>query len=241
MEEEAFVHPLEQSASDSQIAAVRRTVSRILSKMQGILKPAAEKGHSAKSARQAVDRLVVVLTLIRELSTSRLDPRWRRAGGFVDVQQQRALMKASMSGLFRRNRGLAEALIEADGKQPARLRECSALLLWLAWSLGHRVERSTTPMSTPQDLRDAAWNNAMLFELLPMVVDCDTSLALLTESVCATRRPFEVERSILWLREHSEAGEIVATLLDTEVSDVKSARVAELVKLPHEKPPRFKV
>lgn len=241
MEDEAFVHPLEQAASDSQIAAVRESVNRILLKVQRMLVDVPQGGHSSKSARQAVDRLVIALSLVRELSRSRLDPRWRRADGFVDVQRQRALLQASMSGVFRRSGGLAEALIDAEGRQPERLREGCALLLWLAWNLGLKVQRGITPTSTPLALRDAAWNNAMLYELLPRVVDSTTTLALLQESICTTRRPFEVEQSELWLREHSEVGEVFATLLEHEVRDTKSARVAELVKIPHERPSSFRV
>lgn len=243
-EDEVYVPQGDQAATDKQIKAISQSLTRVLSRMHKELdEPSGADDDEAKlkPLHKTLTQLLVVLLLVREFRKSRLEPKWRRADGFVKAQQKCALLSAAAKRLFRRADGMAAQLLGTDGTEPEELTQVRALLAWLAWDIGYAIQSPIPPLSAPQDQREAAWRNALLYELLPSIVRADAGIELLRESIRMTRRPFETSSADAWLHRYLDLGLDVATRLDDEFKTVASAAVGDLVRVPNTSPPTVKV
>lgn len=200
-------------------------------------------GTSEKAGKTSLVQLVAVLSVIRELRRLRHVPLWRYMRGFVRAEDRRKLLTTAMQMVFGGKAGVLPLLTDADGEEPAELGQARALLAWLAWDLGYRLDGPIDPFAEDNVRRDKASKYAVLFELIPKVASHQDEVDLLLDSVRMTKRPSAEEgsRAEAWLSRHINMGEEIATAPDDTFNDRRCLGAGDLLRLPKSTPPCLRV
>lgn len=221
------------------VKAVEDKVGRLVSRMCRRLNKAKS---SAKEAQTALVQLVAVLSLVRQLRHLRHRPQWRRMRGFVREVDRQNLLSTAMVSIFGGKDGFVSQLVE-DGDEPEELGQARALLAWLAWDLGYRLDGPIEPFAEDHVRLDKAQQYAVLFELLPKIAIYEDDAKLLAESVRMTKRPFAADgtRAEAWIARHIDLGEDIATAPSNTFDDRWPLGAGDLIRIPKSIPPLLRV
>jgi hypothetical protein len=225
---------------DKIVRAIEKKLAVLVNRM---CRQLTEAGTSLKTARTALVQLVAVLAVVRELRRLRHLPLWLYMRGFVREVERQKLLHTAMQSIFGGKAGFISLLVDEDGEEPLELGQARALLAWLAWDIGYRLDGPIAPFAEDQVRRDKTYIHAVLFELLPKVASRQDEVDLLLDSVRMTKRPSAEEgsRAEAWLTKHINLGEEVATAPDDTFNDRPKLGPGDLLRLPRSVPPRLRV
>jgi hypothetical protein len=225
--------------------ACRGKVRRLIKRMEGQFRLAGAPDRS----RRGIVQLAAVLGVIRTLRLVEQRPEWKRAHQeLVDrIDEWNLLQAASIAVAWGPNALVPRALAEAGGEGFAEASMVVGLLAWLAWDvetdIGAASRRDGLQALEDGQLEDEEWYAVQLLAALsPWLVDDDTALTILEESVARTPR-FGVDGE-RWIGLHRAALETYALVAFTPDGHGKIGRrvkPGDLVVLHAREAPRVRV
>lgn len=200
--------PVEETVlSDADIAyTVSKKARSLCRKMIAQLELA-----SRDESRQLVApiQLIAVLALIRELRHLDNLKRWAATGqSLVEEGDRRELLDGSLKYLLGSETRLLEAIDEAAGDSAEETMQLRALLVWLAWDLGHELTVHFNPIWDYDERLPRLQANALFLALMPAIAKDVQASTALHDSIQRTMKSTSVAsvRAEKWLTRHMAFG-----------------------------------
>lgn len=200
----------------------------------------AEATKTPERTAGTITQLVAILGLLRKLRRLDTESRWHDCVDLVDREDRKKLLWAAMRALYGRNSMLLPKLLSEVDVEIEEVGYLRSLLLWLAWDVGAEITDRFSLSMEPEETARRVRRNAVLYELLPIVVRHDDEQAELERSLIMTAAGTAEAgaRLTAWLTRHLAVGRALA--IASSGPAPLGLRIGAPVRVPRSSPPRLR-